>query len=47
MTRVRYNAFYKDNTGGMQPVKDNDGIPITFDLDELMETLNPDFDPDL
>ena len=43
MTRVRYQAMYKDKSGFYQPVL-KDGIPVTFDLDEVMQRLNPDYD---
>ena len=46
MTRVRYQAMYKDKSGFYQPVL-KDGIPVTFDLDEVMQRLNPDYDEEL
>ncbi len=46
MTRVRYNAMYLDKTGNYQAVL-KDGIPVTFDLDEIMAVINPDYDDEL
>lgn len=44
-SNVRYNAVYRDNTGIMRPVM-REGLPVVYDLKDIMERLNPDFDPD-